>query len=222
MDFRSETRAVGYGLLAAASAFGGLLAAGLGTSLVFGSGYAPAFLSSAAWLVFMFAFAPAIAVYLVIKVIARLLGSEERALGAAAGAGLGGTIALAGSFVVNGLFLFVGWFLFPWTFAYAAMVLPGLLRRSSLQGARAIALHVGVATGVYTPWIALTLYNAFDRSAEMAGFREGAGWMENFPSAIVLSVLYAMVIIAAVGAIRSPDVGPDSGQSALSDRTPIR
>jgi hypothetical protein len=136
-----------------------------------------------------------------------LLRGDERVSIAAAGAFLGGVLGLGGTFVVNGLFLFVGWYLFPWAFAYAAMVLPHLLRRHSAR-AGAVALHLGVATALYVPWIGLTLYRAFDETAEMAGAREGAGWMENFPTAIVLSLLYGMLIIAAVVAIRPS--GPSS------------
>ncbi len=221
MEFRSEGRAVGFGVLAAASALAGLLAAAFGPVVLFSSGYASALLPAAAWLVFVFAIAPALAVYLVVKMVARILRGDERAFVAAVGAFLGGALGLVGSFAVNGLFLFVGWYLFPWAFAYAAKVLPNLLRRHSAR-ASAVALHVGVATAVYAPWIALTLYNAFDTGAEMAGAREGAGWMENFPSAIVLSLLYGMVVIAAVGAIRSPGFARRRNRPGPSDRAPLQ
>jgi len=218
MEFRSEGRAVGFGVLAAASALAGLLAAVYGSVVLLSNGHASALLPAAAWLVFVFAIAPAVAVYLVVKIVGRLLSGDEHAFVAAVGAFLGGALGLGGTFVVNGLFLFVGWYLFPWAFAYAAMVLPSLLRRRSAR-ARAVALHVGVATAVYAPWIALTLYNAFDTGAEMAGAREGAGWMENFPSAIVLSLLYGVVMIAAVA---SSGLGGGRGQPAPSDRAPTR
>jgi hypothetical protein len=221
MALGPDARAVVLGLLAAASTFAGIYAAAFGSVILVQSGYASAWISGAAWLAFVFAIAPALAAYLVVKIVARLLGGDERALFAAVGAGLGGALALGGTLVVNGLFLFVGWYLFPWSFAYAAMVLPGLLRERSVP-ASLVALQIGVATAVYAPWIVLTLYNAFDRSAEMAGMREGAGWMENFPSAIVISILYGAVIIAALGVIRFPNLGPRDGQPASSERAPMR
>lgn len=216
MEFPSEARTIGFGLLAAVSAFGGLLAAGYGSVLFFGSGGASPLLA-AAWLLFVFAIAPALAVYLVVTPVARFLGGAKHAFVAAAGAFLGGVLALGGSFAVSGLFLLVGWYLFPWAFAYAATILPNLLRKHSAR-ASTLALHVSVATAVYVPWIALALYNAVDNTAEMAGAREGAGWTENFPSAIVLSMLYGLVIIAAVAAIRFPGFGRRRGQSASSNQ----
>jgi len=219
MDVRSEGRTVGFGVLAAVSAFVGLLAAGYGSVLLLGSGSASPLLA-AAWLLFVFAIAPALAVYLVVTLVARLLRGDEHAFVAAAGAFLGGVLALGGSFAVNGLFLFVGWYLFPWAFAYAAIIIPNLVRKHSAR-AGAVALHVAAATGMYVPWIALTLYNAVNTAAEMAGAREGAGWMENFPSAIVLSVLYATVIVAAVPAIRFPGLGRGRGQPAPWNQGPM-
>ena len=219
VELPSEGRTVGFGLLAAVSAFGGVLAAGYGSVLFLGSGGASPLLADA-WLLFVFAIAPALAVYLVVTLVARLLGGAEHAFFAAASALFGGVLALGGSFAVSGLFLFVGWYLFPWAFAYAAMIIPNLLRKRSAR-ARAVGLHVAVATAVYLPWIALALYRAVDNTAEMAGAREGAGWIENFPTAIVLSMLYGMVIIAAVAAIRSPGLGRRRGQPAPSDEGPM-
>lgn len=219
MEPRSETRVIGVGLVAAASAFGGLYAALHASRFVMsGSG---SFVLDVAWLGLTFAGAPALSVYLVVRTVAVLLRGEESALVGAVGASLGGAIALAGSFVLNGVFLFVGWYLFPWAFSYAAIVLHSLLRPTSIR-ARGIVLHVLVATAIYVPWIALTLYSAFDFTAEAAGFREGSGWMENFPSAIVLSILYVVLLIAMVGAIRSPDVSRGSGQPRPSDRNATR
>jgi len=221
MESRSEGRVVSLGLLAAASGFGGMVAALYGSAVFLSGGYAAALLPAAAWLVFAFSVAPALAVYVVIRVVARILEGGERGSLAAASAFLGGALGLCGSWLVNGLFLFVGWFLFPWTFAYAGTVLPSLLRQRP-AGAGGVALHVGVATAVFAPWIALTLYNAVDTAAELAGAREGAGWIENFPSAIVLSILYGIVVIAAMGAIPSRSRGQRPGQPASSDRTPTQ
>ena len=71
MEFPSEGRTVGFGLLAAVSAFGGVLAAGYGSVLFLGSGGASPLLADA-WLLFVFAIAPALAVYLVVTLVARL------------------------------------------------------------------------------------------------------------------------------------------------------
>jgi len=219
MEFPSEARTIGFGLLAAVSAFGGLLTAGYGSLLFFGSGGGSPLLA-AAWPMFVFAIAPALAVYLVVTLVARLQRGAEHAFVAAAGAFLGGVLALGGSFAVSGLFLFVGWYLFPWAFAYAAMILPNVLRKRSAR-ASGVALHLAAATAIYVPWIAVALYNAVDNTAEMAGAREGSGWIENFPSAIVLSMLYGIVIVAAMTGIRFPGLGRRRGQSVPSNQGPM-
>lgn len=194
MEISSDGRAVAFGLFSAGSALVGLLV----------SQFIPMFLPAAAWLVFAFAIAPALAVLLAGTLVARVLGIDALSVAtAAAGAFLGGALAVVGSILVPGLFLFVGWFLFPWTFAYAGAVLPHLLRLRSARGGT-VALHLGVATALYVPWIGFTLFRAFDVTAERAGFREGAGWIENFPSAVVVLILYVLLATAAFFNVRSP------------------
>ena len=199
LELQSDGRAVAFGLLCASSAF----------LILLGGPYLPVFLPAAVLLAFVFSIAPAFVVYVVGILAARVLRGEARPAVAAAGTFLGGAVALGGSLVFPGLFLFVGWYLFPWTFAYAAAVLPHLLHRRSARG-RAVALHLGVATALYAPWIGFTLFQAFDLTAEMAGAREGAGWIENFPSAIVLFLLYGLLIAATMIGIRSPKPTPGS------------
>ena len=219
MEFPSEGRTVGFGLLAAVSAFGGVLAAGYGSVLFLGSGGASPLLADA-WLLFVFAIAPALAVYLVVTLVARLPRRSRTRLRRRGKLLLWRCVGTGRKFRCERTFPLRGLYLFPWAFAYAAMIIPNLLRKRSAR-ARAVGLHVAVATAVYLPWIALAVYSAVDNTAEMAGAREGAGWIENFPTAIVLSMLYGMVIIAAVAAIRSPGLGRRRGQPAPSDEGPM-